>query len=329
MATSTPPFTALGGSTSTRDYLYRALYLRRELLILATQRSSNDADPSKSATGAEPPSASDSSTLNLNDILLLPPLYGVEGLTAPPVDGGSTPSDDPMLTIDHAWRGLVHIRGPSSPWYRGCFAFHAYFPSRYPFEPPIVEFTTPLRSHPLVQERRALPQDHVTAADLPSEFPSRVAPQSSAVTNTSTAHSSSIAGRCAAIPFEDVYAAVDPMRVSVMAVLLQHVLRFFYPAEWTAAMEAAATSAAAARGTGQSAAVNRVVARRDVERRSVTQEVALGRPFEQYVGDDVAQHFLQLWDTAGAAGAVDATGTMESNDADWYTREVLPHLLHS
>lgn len=318
-----------GGSTTTRDYLYRALYLRREALILSTQHhhgstgSSGNAAPTTAATAS-----TGASSIDLNDILLLPPLYGVEGLAvAPHGHDGTPPCTDPMLTLDHAWRGLVHVRGAASPWYRGCFAFYVYFPSRYPFEPPIIELAGPLRSHPLVQERRVLHLDHLSSsngADPYSEASSRVAPQSSVVSVNASAN----VGRRAFLPFEATYAAVDPMRVSVMAVLLQHVLRMFYPVEWPPAWEAAAAS----RGAGQAAAmasVNRVLARRDVERRSVTQEVVLGRPYEQYVGADVMEHFLELWDAVGRSEAADVTETVEGSGADWYTREVLPHLLHT
>ncbi|KPI84459.1 hypothetical protein ABL78_6488 [Leptomonas seymouri] len=322
MASTTAPPTALDEPTFTRDYLYRALYLRRELLIVTTHNSNNEALFSKPASG--------SSSASPRDILLLPPLYGANGLTTPPVGSDGT-SGDPMLVPDHAWRGIVHIRAPSSPWYRGCFTFYVYFPSRYPFEPPIIELTGPLRSHPLVQERRVLHLDGLAsagaAAGLPSEAATGVTPQGGAVANSSVALS--VLGQRFFIPFEEVYAAVDPMRVSVMAVLLQHILRFFYPSEWTAAMEAAAMNAAAARGIGQSTAVNLGQARRDVERRSVTQEVVLGRPFEQYLGTDVMEHFVQLWGTADPAGVGDVSTTVEGNSADWYSREVLPHLMHS
>jgi hypothetical protein len=330
--TASPPVAHGMSATSTRDYLYRALYLRRELLILNMQNSSYGSEAfsnqsvatATTTKTAEPTAASGSPVISLRDILLLPPLYGVDGLTAPPSGSDATTANDPMLTLDHAWRGLVHVRGHASPWYRGCFSFYAYFPSRYPFEPPIIEFTGPLRSHPLVQERRVQQLDQLSSAvDVPSDVSSRVAPQSSAATVAST--TTSAVGRRAFVPFDEVYAGLDPMRVSVMAALLQHVLRIFYPTEWTPAMEATALS----RKAGQGVSVNRVLARRDVERRSVTQEVMLTRPFEQYVGADVMEHFLQLWDTTGANAAGDITGTVEGGGADWYTREVLPHLLHS
>lgn len=312
-------------ATTTRDYLFRALYLRREMLIVAAENASDSGEASSNKDVAVPePSAASVSAISLRDALLLPPLYGVEGLSSPPPSSYATIAGDPMLTLDHAWKGLVHIRGPSSPWYRGCFSFYVYFPSRYPFEPPIIELTGPLRSHPLVQERRVVQLDHLAnATDPPSEVSSsHVEPLSSAVTHAST--TASAVGRRVFVPFEDVYAALDPMKTSVMAALLRHVLRLFYPQEWTPAMEASI-----AQGSGQAAAVNRVLARRDVERRSVTQEVALGRPFEQYVHADVMEHFLQLWDTVAGGGASDVSATVAGSGADWYTREVLPHLLHS
>lgn len=307
-----------GSSTSTRDYLFRALYLRREMLLLSTHGTGADA--------ADASAESSSSDGVLHDVLLLPPLYGLDGLAmAPassdaPANAGGAAGTDPMLTRDHAWNGLVHVRASASPWYRGCFAFYVYFPSRYPFEPPIIELAGPLRSHPLVQERRVQHLEQLSAApENAADATSRLAPPSSSATNTSMAgRSAAAAGKRVFVPFEEVYAGVDPMRVSVMTVLLRHMQRVFLPSEWSALSRPAAALT-----------VNRVLARRDVERRSVTQEVLLLKPFEQYVGTEVMQHFVGVWEESEAGACEDATDTVAGDGADWYTREVLPHLLHS
>ncbi|KAK7197024.1 Ubiquitin-conjugating enzyme [Novymonas esmeraldas] len=312
-------------STSTRDYLFRALYIRREMALLATYSriaapASAVADvdgsaPADDVAAAAP--ATEAATGTAHDVLLLPPLYGLDGLTLAPCSGDAACAVDPMLMPDHAWSGLVHVRAASSPWYRGCFAFHAYFPSRYPFEPPIIELAAPLRSHPLVQERRVQHLGQLgSAADHRSDLSVRATTVSDSIANASTA-ASPVAARRVFVPFEDVYAAVDPMRVSVMAALLRHMQLFFQPAEWPDAW----------RATPADAAVNRVLARRDVERCSVTQEVLLLRPFEQYVGTEVMEHFLDLWHAGD--GSDDTVDTIAGEAADWYTREVLPHLLHS
>ncbi|KAI5688266.1 Ubiquitinconjugating enzyme [Leishmania braziliensis] len=310
-------------STTTRDYLFRTLYLRREMLLLATHGTASeitsttkekDEEQPSSATSVEPASST------RQDVLLLPPLYSLDGLSlTPSASDESAFGEDPMLKQDHAWNGLVRVRSSSSPWHRGCFAFYVYFPSRYPFEPPIIELAGPLRSHPLLQERclQCLGQ-RSGAAGHPLGIPSC----DSAVTTTRSAPA-----RRVFVPFEEVYATIDPMRVSVMSVLIRHMHLIFHPAEWPVSwrppsMEADPTA-------HDSSTVNHVLARRDVERRSVTQEVLLLKPFEQYVGTEVMEHFLNVWEASEGDAGDDVTDTVTVDEADWYTREVLPHLLHS
>ncbi|KAG5477872.1 hypothetical protein LSCM1_05174 [Leishmania martiniquensis] len=323
-------FSLHGDSTSTRDYLFRTLYLRREMLLLSTRGTA-----SARGLGAEDkeegqPSATDSvePMAALRDVLLLPPLYSLDGLSlTPPSSEGSDFWEDPMLTPDQAWSGLVHVRSPSSPWHRGCFAFYVYFPSRYPFEPPIIELAGPLQSHPLVQERCVQHLSQLSgAADHLFQIYPRAAQFGDAITNASSvAHSAPV--KRAFVPFEEVYATVDPMRVSVMMVLIRHMHLIFLPAQWPAAWRKPSMEADSA--THDPSAVNCALARRDVERRSVTQEVLLLKPFEQYVGTEVMEHFLDAWEVSEGRADEDMTDTVIGDNADWYTREVLPHLLQS
>ncbi|KAG5503557.1 hypothetical protein JKF63_05697 [Porcisia hertigi] len=321
-------------STSNRDYLFRALYLRRELLLLSTRDTAPAPTLGPETKGEGQTSAStsvDPSIHSLHEVLLLPPLYSIDDLSLlPSTDEGSAIDQDPMLRPEHAWGGLVHVRSVSSPWYRGCFAFYVYFPSRYPFEPPIIELAEPLRSHPLLQERRLQYPDQLSsAADVFTDTSSRAVQLDKAVAKASVAIRAA-PGRRVSVPFEDVYATIDPMRVSVMTVLIRHMQRMFLPAEWPASWLTPSMEAGnAASHIDADGAVNRVLARRDVERRSVTEEVLLLKPFEQYVGTEVVEHFLNAWKRSESDAGGCMIDTSFSDDADWYTREVLPHLLHS
>ncbi|KAG5478109.1 hypothetical protein LSCM4_05509 [Leishmania orientalis] len=316
-------------STSTRDYLFRALYLRRELLLLSAHGTATARTLEAEDKDEGQPSVEKSVDLTtLRDVLLLPPLYSLDGLSlAPPASEGRDFGADPMLTPDHAWNGLVHVRSTSSPWYRGCFAFYVYFPSRYPFEPPIIELAGPLQSHPLLQERCVQHTGQPSGAAVHLfGMPPRAAQFGGPIrSDPSAAHSAPV--KRVFVPFEEVYAATDPMRVSVMMVLIRHMQLLFLPAQWPASWRLPTREAD--RVTHDSGAVNRVLARQDVERRSVTQEVLLLKPFEQYVGTEVIEHFLGAWEASEGRASDDMTDTVIGDNADWYTREVLPHLLHS
>lgn len=317
-----------GHSTSTRDYLFRSLYLRREMLLLTTHGMDSALTPAEEDKDERQPSVAnsvESAASTLRDVLLLPPLYCLDGLSlTPSVNEEPAFGVDPMLTPDHAWNGLVHVRSSSSPWHRGCFAFYVYFPSRYPFESPIIELTGPFRSHPLVQERCLQHLDELSgAADHLSGISSCAAQRDSPVKGASTAAPSEPVKRVF-VPFEEVYSTIDPMRVSVMTVLIRHMRLIFLPAEWPSSWRSPSMEA-----DRDSGGVNRVLARRDVERRSVTQEVLLLKPFEQYLGTEVIQHFLDVWKASEGDAGDGMTDTVTGDNAGWYTREVLPHLLHS
>ncbi|EAN92153.1 hypothetical protein C3747_11g47 [Trypanosoma cruzi] len=81
-------------------------------------------------------------------------------------------------------------------------------------------------------------------------------------------------GKRCVLPFDEIYLGLDPMRVSVMARLLHHVRSMFYPSEWPTAV-----------------LVNKALARYDVERRSVTQEVVLGKPYVEYLSREAVAFF--------------------------------------
>ncbi|GET89068.1 hypothetical protein, conserved [Leishmania tarentolae] len=325
MASSSP--SPCRHSTSTRDYLFRSLYLRREMLLLTTHSivpaltpvAEGKYEGQPNVTNSAEPTAS-----TLQDVLLLPPLYGLEGVSLiPSLSEEPTLALDPMLTLDHAWNGLVHVRSSSSPWYRGCFAFYVYFPSRYPFEPPIIELTGPLRSHPLVQERCLQHLHQLNGAADHLSGTSSFAHGDCLARNASSVTPSEPAKRFF-VPFEEVYSTMDPMRVSVMSALMRHMQLVFLPAEWPPSWRLSWSETNHESGT-----VNLALARRDVERRSVTQEVLLLKPFEQYLGTEVMEHFLNVWKASEDGAGDDMKDAVTGDNADWYTREVLPHLLHS
>ncbi|ESL10663.1 hypothetical protein TRSC58_01600 [Trypanosoma rangeli SC58] len=157
---------------------------------------------------------------------------------------------------DNCWRGLVAVRGSSSPWYRGVFSFLVRLPPRYPFEAPSVRMETPLRSHPFLLDDGE--------------------------------------GSKCIVPFDDIYLVLDPMRVSVMARLLHHVRSIFYPSEWTT-----------------TAPVNKALARHDAERRSVTQEVVLGKPYVDYLSREAVSFFSNPDYFENGNIRMDASGRVE------------------
>lgn len=231
---------------------------------------------------------------------------------------------DAMLLPEHAWWGMISLTHPSSPWYRGCFAFTVSFPSRYPFECPLVEFDVPLRSHPLLTGQ--------TKVEL-----------------------------------YEVYRHMDPMRVSVMARLLRHVTMLFYPQTWPASWWGSPRSAqllqrqsrvedaqnekatsdvvvapneSAAKSLPHRVVVDDALAQEDVRRRSITQEVVMGKPYDDLLRDDVAAYFLH--NSAAAAADLCAgawVGEEEEEDqphdeegvarrwSAWYARDILPRIL--
>ncbi|KEG13705.1 hypothetical protein DQ04_00831020 [Trypanosoma grayi] len=120
-------------------------------------------------------------------------------------------------------------------------------------------------------------------------------------------------GRKCVIPFDDVYVGLDPMRVSVMARLLHHVRAMFYPTDWPAVVP-----------------VNRALARYDVERRSVTQEVVLGKPYVDYLSREAVafftgtKYFDDTGETRTDAEAVTSQKNNEKAFSLWLGRSWLP-----
>ncbi|KAH9597130.1 Ubiquitin-conjugating enzyme E2 [Trypanosoma melophagium] len=102
------------------------------------------------------------------------------------------------------------------------------------------------------------------------------------------------------VPFDNVYIGLDPMRVSVMARLLHHVRSLFYPAEWPAVVH-----------------VNKALARYDVERRSATQEVVLGKPYVDYLSREAIAFFTNSDYLESSETCVDASGCPEE---EWEKR---------
>ncbi|ORC88863.1 uncharacterized protein TM35_000152940 [Trypanosoma theileri] len=172
------------------------------------------------------------------------------------------PRDDCDEYQQNWWCGLLNVTRFPSPWYRGVFTFRVYFPSKYPFESPVVCMELPLKSHPLLLED--------------SE------------------------GRKCVVPFDDIYIGLDPMRVSVMARLLHHVRSLFYPSEWPAVVH-----------------VNKALARYDVERRSATQEVVLGKPYVEYLSREAIAFFTDSDSFERSETCMDASGC---RDEQWEKR---------
>lgn len=292
------------------------------------------------------------SSISFNDIILIPPLDGDDGATVLPLfmsatgkvegeDGNGVAAanaTDAMLRKENAWRGLICIRDASSPWYGGCFDFSVYFPSRYPFDTPIIIFSKLLRSHPMMQEQLSSlsssmqqPQqlhhsqqavDYRPLGSYPASEQSFRSPHpGSTLTMGSTAVSSS-AVRQGFLPFESEYCSIDPMRVSVMSALLHYIRRVFYPSEWPQAWVQRFLSSPAG-SPGPAPAISRVRARRDVNGCSVTQEVMLDSPFARFMVSDVMGAFMARWQRAQDGE------TEEEADiafAELYTREILPQL---
>ncbi|RNF22008.1 acid--amino-acid ligase [Trypanosoma conorhini] len=174
------------------------------------------------------------------------------------------------------WRGLVAVRGFPSPWYRGVFSFLVWLPPKYPFEAPSVRLETPLKSHPLLLDDGE--------------------------------------GRRCVVPFDDIYVALDPMRVSVMARLLHHVRSIFFPSDWAAT-------------TTPAPPVNKALARHDVERRSVTQEVVLGKPYVDYLSREAVAFFSNPDHFKHGDARMDASGAEEAWEKAfslWLGRSWLP-----
>ncbi|CCW62646.1 unnamed protein product [Phytomonas sp. EM1] len=298
-------------SFNKQDILFRVLYLRREFQLLSTIAAQHG--PTWAAdSGASTPVARSHTTpekentqtgnpgdpllpstrvetfheivRELRDVILLPP--------APSTAETGSPDDlHDWQDSEGDWQGLVCVRSPSSPWYQGYFNFIVHFPPRYPFETPTIHLTRPLRSHPLLLNR-------------------------------------------VEIPFEEVYCGIDPMRVSVMARLLQHVRRFFTPAEWpTEWRQGETASAASTTDEGvdlfasqtledEAARINRVLARQDVERCSILQEIILSKPYAHFLGTNVKEHFLSKMGEMGGSdeapsqpGGADLLG--ETNALEW------------
>lgn len=265
-----------------------------------------------------------------------------------------------MLATEQGWPGMIFVQHLPSPWYHGCFAFTVYFPSRYPFECPLIKLAAPLPSHPLVQQCRVRHLSELAATRGSVDEGDREN-EASQVLQGTAAGGAPQPPKSTFIPFESVYCTVDPMRVSVMARVLQHIKQLFYPCEWPlpwlqqvsvrgGAAKASATAPSASSPTtllDSNLLVNRVLARRDVERRSVTQEVVLGKPYVEYLGSDVMRCFLHLWEqhtlpsSSGVVRAA-ATGTdkrkrdtkqspaaQKDDDlewTEWYGRVALPRL---
>lgn len=363
VADATVPYSTVGSSSGTSqralkvssrtDYLYRAMYLRREFALLSVM-SSMTAPPDSPAASPVPgmPTAprTDNTTLDakalfmdLTDVVLLPP--DTEGSTTLTADratavgaagregiGWGRVEGDPMVAAAHAWSGLVYVRHRASPWYGGCFAFSVCFPSKYPFEAPIAEFAEPL-AHPLLVTPR-----HASFGLAQRSRDYRGANIVLAGPRLRTG-----------IPFEDIYCMLDPTKVSVMVRLVQHVKQLFFPTTWPQAWLSSKLFLSHADDR-----VHRQQARRDVAGRSVSQEVVMGNPFVECLARDVATHFRAVAarstreDTAeaedsesedGDAVAAAVKTTKRLTDAalraeadamdysEWYARSLLPQIL--
>lgn len=245
------------------------------------------------------------------EVLLLPPYYASAAAIERAVEVSEGNDEIPATKVSSCfsspgWSGFLTVRDPSSPWRGGCFAFTIYFPDRYPFESPVIEMSGRWASHPFIVEE-ALNEEHgpPCAGDATSRY---------------------------VVPFDSLYAATDAMRVSVMARALQHLHAVFSPQCWTPAFLQRVRTRGLAFESREAvlSQVDRAKAHRDVERCSVTQEVLLGKPYVDYLHNDVTRTFLLEWVrlTQGGKGeAVDLKAREASSWVTWYGREFLPQVL--
>lgn len=312
----------MSADTSKRDGLFRTLYLRREYGQLAARSrlmavESADADPDGGAGTNDPLELG-----SLRDVLLLPPpgiaaatsgALGFPGAVASlksPAQLQGQQQRQLEVLQGQCWRGLIYVRHRDSPWYGAVFAFLVHFPERYPFEGPVLLLEHPLRSHPLLS-RPGMVRDGASSPPAVLSTPA-------------------LANLGVVVPFlHEVYCSVDPMRVSVMALVLRHLKQFFYPTAWpawwgrgspTSVRSGGDVSSAQGGGTyspklspppplpsgapqllmqpSVAAAhprVNRMLARRDVKKYGLLHrgDVVLGRPYVDLVADDVTQQLLE------------------------------------
>eukprot|EP00796_Vickermania_ingenoplastis_P003880 gene3880-2752_t len=263
-------------------------------------------------------------------------LHPLDGSTTKPPIPGPSPSrgGDGALALSACppWMGLVVVTDPTSPWCGGCFSFSVTFPSRYPFDCPQIELPGSWTSHPLLVPvgggGTVRPHDAEMSAphagdEANGSSPApRRPPAAAAKANSGGQFTMSGSRHIWRIPFDRVYTATDPLRVSVMARLLQHVYAVFSPQQWTPEFLQLAGAADTTREVllGQ---VDRAEAQEDVRNYSITHDILLGKPYVEYLAADVLKELLEI----GVTSKGDS-GTRAVQDipqwSSWYGREFLP-----
>lgn len=200
------------------------------------------------------------------------------------------------------WSGWVYVVDTNSPWVNGCFPFTVHFPDKYPFEPPLLQMIHNFSSHPLMKKCRRN---------------SRVSPEG----HQETSHFPDPELR-SALPFDAIYATIDPLHSSVMAQIFLFVNAIFLPDCWTPKFLSLISDGEFALRDDVLHVVDREAAQRDVERCSILRNVSLGKSYVDYLCHSAAPQFLEVFKNKEKGE--------DARMAEWVTwcgREAIPTIL--